>query len=341
MTVTLKDIAKRLNLSVSTVSRALHNPQGISPKTAELVHKIAEEMHYLPNSLASSLRTKRSQTLGVIVPEVSSYFFASALAGINTLAAQHNYQTIICQSGDDPAEEAKQVEILMSGKVDGLLISVAEGTREYEHILEAKEELPVVLFDRIVPDLGIDWVEADDYGGAYQAVLHLLSCGYRKIAHLAGPAHLANSRQRLAGYRAALQHFKVAADESLIHNCGFEVAAAKQCVNQLLAQHPDVEAIFAVNDEVGVAAIQTLKRVGYNVPERVAVIGFGNYPISQIIEPELSTVQHNAFKIGQEAAAMLFSRLTSSNHSIVIFQKKVIATQVIVRQSTHTRRIKA
>lgn len=333
MSVTIKDIAFALGISPSTVSRALNGHPDISEDTRKSVKELAKKMNYHVNQMASGLRTKKSFSIGVVVPKIASHFFSSAISGIQDVAVANDYQVLICQTNESTTLERKYISSLLSAKVDGLLISLAKGSKGIEHIKAIIDSnLPLVLFDRTSDTFDVQKIEAEDFQGAYRAVSHLIEMGSRKIVHLAGPDNLTASFNRMRGYKEALKDHQIPVDEKFIIPCDFDPKTAGKAIRELMDQYVDIDGIFAVNDELGVEALLTLKELNFKVPEEVAVIGFGDFPICRIIEPGLSSVSHNPDKIGYEAAKSLLNQIKTKNTQDRT--KKILPCELVVRNSS-------
>lgn len=333
MSVTIKDIAFALGISPSTVSRALNGHPDISEETRKSVKDLARKMNYHVNQMASSLRTKRSFTIGVVVPKIATHFFSSALGGIQQVAVANDYQVLVCQTNESSSQEKKYISSLLSAKVDGLLISLAKGSRNIKHIQSVIDsKVPLVLFDRTSDTFKVQKIEAEDFKGAYRAVTHLIQVGCRRIVHLAGPDTLTASFNRMKGYKDALKDSGIAVDDELIVPCDFDPVTGRKAIKRLMDKYPDIDGIFTVNDELGVEAILTLKSMGITVPDQVAVVGFGDFPICRIVEPALSSISHHPEKIGYEAAKCLMEQIRSKNTEVN--SRQVVPSELVIRGSS-------
>jgi DNA-binding LacI/PurR family transcriptional regulator len=307
---TIKDIARKLRISVSTVSRALRDLHDVNPETKRNVQELAKQLNYEPNYIAQSLINRKTRIIGVIVPAIASPVFSRILAGMNEEAQKYNYQLMICQSNENAEHEALLVRQLASFRIDGLLISVSGQTKcdDAFEILN-KKEVPIVFFDRVLSNMNTFKVIVDEFQSAFTAVEHLIKCGYRNIAHLAGPPHLSISIDRMNGYLAALKKYRIPVNEKLIAVCqNFEEDALAN-VKKLFARKPYPDGIFAINDASAVTAIKYLNKKGIRIPQEAAVIGFNNDPISEIVEPSLTTIMLPCYDIGRIAVDMLINRI--------------------------------
>lgn len=330
--VTIKDIARALGISPSTVSRALKDHPDISPKTKKAVKELAESLHYEPNAIALSLRSRLTKTIGVIIPEIVHFFFSSVISGIEDVAYKNGYTVIICQSNEEYDKEVNVVQTLLSKRVDGVLVSISKTTNKYEHFYEMKNSnIPLVFFDRVCNIPNTDRVIVDDYSGAYKAVKHLIDSGCKRIAHLATSQELMIGRNRRNGYLQALKDNGIDADEEIILRCDTG-QHAKKCIPYLLSLEKKIDGIFAVNDLTAIMAMTIIKRSGYNIPEDIAISGFSNSHYSAMTEPPLTSIEQRGFEMGQKSASMLIERINSD----VEIETRVeqIKTELVVRGST-------
>ncbi len=330
MPTTIKDIAKALGLSTSTVSRALNDHPQINDETKNTIRTLAERLNYKPNQAAAGLRTHKTYCIGLIVPSISTHFFSTVISGIQQVASARGYQLLICQTKESEDEEKKYIDALVSGRVDGLMISVSRGTKNFDHLRYATEEMPVVLFDRVTEEVDAILVEAKDYEGSHKGTTHLIKRGCKNIAHLAGSKGLVVAQNRQKGYEAALKDHGMKVDERMIVDCDWDKEKVPEAIKLLLRHNPNLDGIFAANDEVAVQAILELKKLKLKVPEQVAIVGFGNYPISEIVEPTLTTVKHHPRRIGANAAHKL---LSSIDPGYTNWKEEYITSDLIKRGS--------
>jgi len=331
---TIIDIAKELNVSKSTVSRALNNHSSIGEATKKAVHDVAKKYNYHPNDIASSLSKRSSKTIGVIVPLLSHYYFSTAISGIEELAYKAGYKVLICQSAESYAREVILSQTLLSSKVDGLLVSVSSETKNSDHFkVFQQRNIPVIFFDRICPDIDASSVIINDFMGAFKAVEHLILQGRRRIAHLAGPPLLDISQNRVKGYKAALEKYGLPFDEELLVTCdtGLERENAIEVTQQMLDAGIMPDAFFAFCDPLAIGVMMALKRNNISIPDQVAIVGFCDEPIATVVEPQLSTLVQPAFKIGEAAAQLFFNQINSDSHTI---EQKVFCTELVIRESS-------
>lgn len=312
--VTIKDIAKKLNVSPSTVSRALRDNPEIGEATRNAVQELAKELNYQPNSVAMSLRQKKTFTLGVVVPEIVHYFFSSVISGIEEVVYNNNFQVILCQSNEKYNQELMNIKTLARSQVDGILISFAKETKNFEHLRELKDKgIPVVFYDRSEDSLIFDSVIVDDFGGAYKATKHLIEEGCRKIAHFRGPLHLKIHQDRYNGYLQAQRDHGVAIDPKLTVAADSFKQAYKE-VHSLLDNKMEFDGIFAVNDLTAVGAMKGIKSRGLQIPKDVAVVGFGDdSTLSEMVDPTLSSVVQPGFEMGIAAANLLLEKINGDH----------------------------
>lgn len=334
--VTIRDIALKLNISISTVSRALRGMADVNPDTKKAVLEMARQLDYEPNLVAQNLRTNRTKTLGVIVPDLVHHFFSATISGIQEVTAKQGYNVIICMSNESFETENKNIHTLVASRVDGLLVSLSRETSTCDHFKRLYEKrIPLVFFDRVCEEINTTKVIVDDHDGAFKAVEHLIQQGCRKIAYISGPEQMAISNQRVQGYLDALQKHNIAKEEELIKPCDLSKESIINQTNALLDMPVPPDAIFAFNDPVAIQAMLVMKERGIKIPESIAIVGFTNDPSSSLIEPSLSTVAQPAFQIGQIAAKYLLEQVHHPEDFIP--QTVVLKTELIVRNSSRKK----
>lgn len=331
--VTIKDLARELKISASTVSRALKNHPDISEATKKAVHELAEKLNYQPNAVALSLKQRRSNTIGVIIPEIVHYFFSSVISGIEDVAYDAGYNVIICQSNERYEREVANTKTLLASRVDGILVSISKETEDYSHFYNLRNNnVPMVFYDRIVPGLQADQVIIDDFDAAYRVTRHLIDSGRKRIAHFAGPQKLLIGRQRKDGYLKALKEAGLEIDENLIFEAdSFE--KARLAVMRLLNEKRDFDGIFAVNDLTAIGAMQTVQKKGLKIPEEVAIVGFSDGRFSGITDPTLTSVDQHGYEMGSIATKMLLKRITAEDDTYPA-ETKILNADLIVRGSS-------
>ncbi|KAF0197880.1 MAG: transcriptional regulator LacI family [Bacteroidetes bacterium] len=331
--ISINDIARALGISPSTVSRALKDHPDISTETKRVVKEYAEQVNYRPNALALSLKRQRSNTLGLVIPEIVHHFFSSVISGIEELAYAKGYRLIICQSNEDYKREVINTQVLLDHRADGILVSMSKSTKDHGHFKDLIDSgIPIVFLDRVCEEVETDRVVTADFEGALLATGHLLERGCRKILHLASPQHLLIGKLRLEGYLKALANFGIEKDPAYILQCDTrqEVLDLK---DQILRLAPEIDGIFAVNDFTAIAAMQLLQENGYKIPGDIAVTGFGNDPIASIANPPLTTVEQRGFEMGRQAVEILIRRIENPS-TFIDFQTRVIPVSIEKRAST-------
>jgi LacI family transcriptional regulator len=332
--VTVKDIAKRLRLHHTTVSKALRDHPDISAETKQRVLSLAKQLHYHPNSVARSLKKQVSSTLGVIVPSIRIDFFSAVISGIEEVAYAQGFNTVVCQSNEDADREAIHIATLISNRVAGVLVSVAQTTRTGASLLALSEQgIPLVFFDRICEGIAGGRVVVDDYGGATLTVEHLLQRGYKRIAHIAGLEHTSIGRDRFRGYVDTCQRNGVTVNPDLIAFGGFDENDGAVGLQTILARGARPDAVFAVNDPVAVGAYHEIKRRGLAIPGDIALAGFGDTKLSSYLDPPLTTVTQSPYRIGTTAAGILLKRIDDTDGAAES-ETQVIPTELVIRGST-------
>ncbi|MGN6618696.1 MAG: LacI family DNA-binding transcriptional regulator, partial [Ilyomonas sp.] len=312
--ITIQDLAKELNLTAATVSRALNNHPRISDKTKKAVWQLAEKVNYKRNQLASSLRSGRSFTIGVIIPSAEINFFGSVVHGIESIANTYGYNILIYQSNESPVYEVKATETFISAKVDGILASIAKETFDFSHYLEIRRRnIPLVFFDRSKDSLNIPSVVIDDYKGAFIATEHLIKQGYKRIAHISGQQHLKIFKDRLDGYKAALEEYGIKLEQELIFNGNVSIDAGKEAMSYFFKLPAPPDAIFAVEDFTALGVIKSAKERKIKIPDDLGVIGFCNEAFCEHITPSLSSVDQQTVQMGKEAFTLLLELINDNN----------------------------
>lgn len=334
--ITIYDIAEKLNLATSTISRALKDHPSISDKTIKKVKKTAEEMGYVPNTLAAGLRGNKTNTIGVLIPTVTQPFLSSLISGIEITAQKSGYNVIIMQSHDSYEEEVSMAKSLYSSRVSGVISSLAMETRDTSHFQQfVSNNIPLVFVDRVPKDFNTFRVIIDNYAAGYKATKHLIEQGCTRIAHLTAGSEFGNLySERKRGYIDALKDNNLPLMEELIVNLKtvtYEEGA--KASNKLFDLPNPPDGIFASGDIIAVSAIQSAKKRGIKIPEELAIIGFNNDPISQIIDPNLSTITHPAAKMGKASAEIILKNI-KSNKKDEVKEITFLNTEVLVRESS-------
>ena len=334
-TVTIKDIAKALNFSTSTVSRALRGSYEISEETKKIVLEYAEKINYRPNPIALSLKERRSRAIGVVVSEIANNFFSQAINGIESIAYNRGYHVIITQSHESEEREKVNVMHHASRSVDGLLISLSSGTVDLSYLKELHEKgLPIVFFDRITDEIDTHKVTANNRMGAFQATEHLIFQGFKKIAHLTSAPYLSITKERMQGYREALEKHNMPFDEDLVRYCkhgGMIAEEIEEAMTSLFKNKIKPDAIFTTGDRITTICIKTLK--GMKAKKEVGFAGFTNIKVGELFDPPITVVRQPAFQIGQAAIEMLI-QMIESKRPVVEFETKILDTELIIRESS-------
>ena len=331
--VTIVDIARQLGVSKSTVSRALRGQTDIHPGTRQAILDVATQLDYQPNQLAHSLACSKTNTVGVLIPEMVSFFYPKVLVSIQQTLRLAGYNVLICQCDESYETEVDNARILLANRVDGLIVSHTKETRNFEHLRTFQRKgIPVVFFNRVCEDMDVPNVTVDDYTGAFRAVEHLIQNGYRRIAHLAGPNTLPNSRNRLNGYRDALRHYNIPADPALVISYDLTLEKANIYINHLLNLPHPPDALFTMNDPTAFEVLKVCRTRGLRVPNDLAVVGFSNDPASHLIDPPLTTVAQPVTEIGQQATRLLLTQLKTG--VTVTAERVLLPTELLVRASS-------
>lgn len=333
---TIHDIARELNISASTVSRALNDNPRISLKTKEKIKAMAVSLGYRPNTLASNLRNKKSNTIGIVVPLINRHFFSSVISGAEDVAYKAGYTVVIAQSNDLAAKEINIVQSMFATRVDGLIISIAMQTNTFDHLkLFRKKNIPLVFFDRAVPEIESDKIVVDDFAGGYRVTQHLIDQGYQRIGHLAGPQNLMTYLDRRNGYIDALRKNGIPYDESLININKLTSEDGVAAVQQLMSLPNPPDAIFCGNDTTALSVMIYLRDKGIRIPQDVGIVGFSNEPFSKVVSPSISTIAQPGFEMGQKAAGLIIGKIENKERT---FKTIVLPTELIIRESSNRGR---
>lgn len=330
--ITIKDIGRALNISPSTVSRALKNHPDISQDTKDAVNKYAKDFHYKPNTLALSLRMSRNNTIGVIVPEINNYFFSSILSGIEDVANESDFNVILCQSSESHLKEVRNTQALVATRVSGVLASLCKHTTNYDHFQEIIDsDIPLVFFDRICIGITTDRVVVDDYAGAFAAVEYLIQTGCKRIAFYSSPFHLEISKNRKNGYMDALRKYGLTVDDSLIQVCDTREEAII-ITPEILDRPNRPDGFFAINDHCAAGIMYAVKLAKLRIPEDIAIFGFSDGELAKACDPMLSTVEQHGYEMGKYAARLLIDKIDGKTHGQ--YTNKIVKTNLIIRGTT-------
>ncbi len=334
--ITITDIARKLNVSTSTVSRALTEHGDVKAETREKIIAFAKEMDYQPDPFAVQLRKRTSKTIGVIIPKIENRFFSKALSGMQEYANKHGFNLLISQSEEAVDQEKKNLENMIKNQVAGLITSISLETNDFSHFKKVlNSETPIVFFDRVSESLISSQVIIDDYEASFKAVMHLLEQGCKNIAHITGPQSLLNNRSRHAGYKNALKHYEIPYKEELVVVLPtYEAINVPEILLNLLKPKNNLDGIFAINDLVAIEIIHHLKKSDFKIPEDIAIVGFNNETISQFIDPPLTTVESPAWELGHRSCEILIQHINEEDYPI---QSEVIKSKLVIRESSLKR----
>jgi LacI family transcriptional regulator len=333
---TIHDIARELNISASTVSRALQNNPRISLKTKEKVLSTVDSMGYRPNTLASNLRNKKSNTIGIVVPLINRHFFSSVISGVEEVAFKAGYTVVIAQSNDLAKKEIAIVQSMFANRVDGLIISIAMEPTDYEHLkIFKKKNIPLVFFDRVVLEIETDNIVVNDFMGGIHVTQHLIDQGYKRIAHMAGPQNLMTYFDRKKGYMMALIKNGITFDESLVVTNSLTASDGVEAIELLMNLTNPPDAIFCGNDTTALSSMIYLREKGLRIPEDIGIVGFSNEPFSRVVSPSISTIAQPGFLIGKKAAELILNQIEHKEKS---FTKWIMPTELIVRESSSRKK---
>jgi DNA-binding LacI/PurR family transcriptional regulator len=329
---TIIDIAEKLGISASTVSRALSDHPDIKRETKEKVRKIAKELQYSPNTIAQSLKSNKTTTIGVIVPEIKHDFFSSAISGIEDVAYRSGYTIIVCQSNESYEREVINAHAMIHHRVAGVIVSISQNTKSGEHFQSLlRRRIPLVFFDRVCEDVIANKVVIDDYQSAYNAVTYLVGKGYKTIAHFAGPKELSICKKRWNGYVDAIKPLQMPSFNGWVRYGGLHEQDGYASMDSLIKEKKIPTAIFAVNDPVAIGAFQRIKEERLKIPDDIAIMGFSNNKIASLVDPQLTTVDQPSFEMGRRSAEILIDII---ENKVVEPRTWVLDTKLIIRGST-------
>lgn len=335
---TLKDIARKLDTTVTTVSKALKDYPDISEKMKKAIQEMAKKMNYQPDLRALALRQNKSFTIGVIIPEVVSFFFSKVIEGIMTHAEKNGYSILITLSNNELQLEEKHINYFFNLKVDGVIVSLANESSGAEHFNVLREYgIPIVMFDKVNEFFQCNKVKINDRQSAYQATEHLINKGCKNIAHIRGPKHPQNAKARFEGYLTALKDHNIPYNSTLVKECkNVTLEEGFEFTKELFQEGKKPDGIFAVTDQVGVGAIQAARELGIKVPDELKIIGFSDSQVAQIVNPGLSTIHQPNYEIGEVAVKMLLEEINVREKDMEYnnYRQMVLDTYLIERGST-------
>jgi LacI family transcriptional regulator len=331
--IKLKDIAKALGISISTVSRALKDHPDVKPETIKAAKELAEFLHYKPDTNALSLRNRKSKIIGYITPEISSFFFPSVLKGIEEITDKKGYSVMILQSNESCEKEVDCTETLLANNVDGLIISVTKETKLFHHFVLAKSGgVPIVFIDKVPNDYEADKISVDGEDGTFKAVEYLINKGYKRIAIGLGNPNISISKNRLSGYLRALNKYSITVNQEYIYYSN-NTDEAELLTHQLLELPSPPDAIFSISDQVVAGVMIAINKKNLKIPEQIAVASFSDEPFCYMFNPPLTTVTPLGYELGKECAQLLIERIESNTTNYIPVVKK-LKTELIIRKST-------
>ncbi|ANW96938.1 LacI family transcriptional regulator [Wenyingzhuangia fucanilytica] len=334
---TIKDIANVLKITPSAVSRALNNHPRISDKTKEAVKKVALELEYQPNQLASALRSGKSNLVGVIVPKTNSYFFSTVVESIENELNKEGYNLIITQSNESYEKECRNIQTLLQTQVDGIIASLTNETVDFSHYEKIKSKgIPLILYDRGENDIGVDYVGIDDYESSGLVVKHLVEQGCKRIAHLAGLSQTRIYKNRIRGYVDALANHNLPLDKDLIKESSLTIENGREITQELLKLNNRPDAIYAAGDYAALGALQVLQEHNIKVPQEIALVGFNNEPFTSLVKPSITSISQHNKKIGKLVAKQFLKRVNDKNWKPVL-TKNILNAELIIRDSSNRK----
>lgn len=338
---TIVDIAEELQLSVSTVSRALNDHPNISVKTKERVKKMARKLGYRPNAMAAGLRNNKSKTIGLIVPRISMFFPAAITTVMQNKLQEFGYNLIICQSNDSLEQEIALVNTLYSARVDGLAVSATLYTTDFSHFDVFKQQnIPLVFFDRVPKDYNVKVIKGDDFHGGYLATEHLISRGCKDIVHISGPLTCNLYKERLAGYKDALQEHKLPFKKQRVFFHELTRDNALQTAKKIFDKKPYPDGIFATNDTTAITLLEYCRNNGIQVPQQCRIIGYSNDPRTEIITPAITSVDQHPVTMGERIVAALMDLIQAKHPSTYKHSQEIVPIDLVERDSTNGGTVK-
>ncbi len=334
---TIHDIAKKLNITASTVSRALKDHPRISEETKKMVQKAAIKLNYQANHIAAALRNGRSNTLGIIVPTADRSFFASVIRGIEEIANKAGYNVMICQTYDSYDKEVTTIDALLKARVDGIIISHGKETENFDHIRMVKERgIPLIMFDRTNDEVGVSQVMIDDFYGAYKSTEHLIEQGCKRIAHFTNTRKISIFKERLRGYREALHDHNIPFDKKLVVESNLQLEDGRNSMIKLLERDAKPDAVFSASALSAVGAMQVMKERNIKIPEEVAIVAFSNEIYTSFTDPPLTAVDQHSMRMGNAAAEVFLDEIRQKEKPFIP-NTTVLRPELIIRASSYKR----
>ena len=331
--VTIKDIAKELNLAVSTISRAFNDKYDIRPETRKLVLEKAQQMGYRPNPIAKKLLQQKTLNIGIVIPEFIGSFFPEVIIGAQEVLFREGYQTFITQSNECSKNELQNVKLLYNSMVDGMLISLTHEAKNIDYYKElVATGLPIVFFNRVNDDLNTSKVVFDDYKWSFFATEHLIYQRFKKIFHLAGPANLYLTENRKRGFTDALKKHRMSLTDNKIITTDFMIEDGEKAAEELIQTNDIPDAIFAAGDLTAIGAMKIFKKNGFRIPDDIAFMGFSEHTLARHVDPPLTSVAQPTFEIGRTAATLLIDQI--KNQGVFIPQSITLSGKINLRSSS-------
>ena len=339
MSSNLKDIAKKLNMSVSTVSRVVNNKTYVKPETRELVMKALNELNYTPNQVARSLKNKSTKTIGVMVPDISEDFFAYVIKGIDVILSRQGYTMILCDTGEKPDKEELYMDILFEKQIDGIILATV--SKEYKTLQKLiAKNLPVIFIDNL-PDIksNYDSVIIDNIKASYMAVEHLIKMGHKTIGTIIGKMDETTGYERLLGYKKALEDHKIEIDDNLIKIGDFKEKSGYESMKKLLDSNEKTTAVYVASSKMTYGAIKAIIDKGLKIPQDISLVGFDIHDVSGLITPSITTILQPEERIGMVAGELMLNRLKNSEERYS--QKIVLDPEILIRDSCGFKLVKS
>ena len=327
--VTIKDVAKRAGVSTATVSRVLNDDQRVSPDYREAVLEAVSELGYRRDRIARNLRVRRSQIIGLIISDIQNPFFTMVVRGVEDLAYENDYTVLLCNSDEDPTKERLYLDIMISERAAGVLISPACETDNYSQVV-IDSDIPVVTLDRRMLDLDVDTVLVDNFQGAYLAVSHLLGLGHRRVGLIGGPPQITTARERCDGYLKALHEYNLEVDPALIQMSNMKLQGGYQAARQILESDEPPTAVFAANNLTTLGALNYIHERHLRIPDEIAIVGFDDMPWATSLNPPLTAVAQPTYELGRAAADALLKRIEDPGRETI---ECILEPHLIVRES--------
>lgn len=327
--ITIKDVARELGVSYSSISRALNGKEGVSEATRKKILEKAEEMGYQPNDLARGLVNKISNAVGVIIPDINNPFFGEIIAGISDAAREKDYNLFLCMSGWSPEDERMNVDALRKKRVDGIILKPLRDREGYDDV-----KSPLMIMEGYSQGKNHHSVEVDNEQGGYLAVKHLLDCGYRKIGTILGQEDLFACGQRLKGAARAMAEYGLVLDKHLTVEGSFSIEGGRQAAQQLFEERSEsIDAVFGMNDQIGLGVLQYCSESNIRVPEDVGVIGFDNISYSRLPQIQLTTIHQPKYELGRMTFENLWETIQAKEESFPV-RKVILEPQLLIRKTT-------